>query len=228
MGGRLECAASLWQGIQDPGEFLYQAADIETLKASPAKWLGGFAPDLIAAVFTGGVVAGASRGARGTARIARTFDNLKFIRHIDDLRRVELRPGIFLDAVHVFRGEINRRGRAVGFHHRPSGGDNARVVPGTETVLGPHGVYQAQVEIRDPITGQWVRKEAPSTFFPDDWPADRVLDEIGGAFDNAMKNKKMKGNKWQGTSPSGLKIEGYLDPDGSIPSTFPAWPQGTR
>ncbi len=210
-------ASNLWEGIQDPGDFLYQAADIETLKANPAKWLGGLAPDLIAAVFTGGVVA-ASRGARGAARFARTVDDLKIARHLDDLRRVELRPGVFLDAEHVFRGEISRRSRATGFHHRPSGGDNARVVSGTESAPDRHGVYEAVVEIRNPDTGEWVRKDRTSTFFPDDWSADRILDEIAGAFE---KRQQLERDVWEGISPSGVTIRGYLKPDGSIPSAFP-------
>lgn len=76
-----------WSGVgqsfqmlfESPGDFLYQVADIDTLKGNPERWLGGLVPDVAAAVFTGGTVTAASRAGRlGTtmSRIATKLDNL--------------------------------------------------------------------------------------------------------------------------------------------------------
>lgn len=69
------------------------------------------------------------------------------------------------------------------------------------------GVYIGSVEIRNPVNGQWVSKLSSSTFFPDRFSQAQVLTEIQSAFVSANKSKE----PWQGTSPSGLKIEGYYN-----------------
>src|SRR5437764_712916 len=69
---------------------------------------------------------------------------------------------------HIEEGEINRRGEAVGYHHRPNGVDppGARVLRIVQSA-DASGVYRAIVALQDPETGAWVRKKAPSTFYPD-------------------------------------------------------------
>ena len=65
---------------------------------------------------------------------------------------------------HVFQGEINRSGKAVGYHARPGGQDptGARVAS-VRDVPNRLGVYTARVEIRD--GDRWLAKN--SSFFPD-------------------------------------------------------------
>ncbi|WP_268869210.1 EndoU domain-containing protein [Heyndrickxia acidiproducens] len=46
---------------------------------------------------------------------------------------------------HIFHGEINRRMKAVGYHHESMMG--GKVIPGTETKPDKNGVYRAKVEI---------------------------------------------------------------------------------
>lgn len=76
-----------WSGLgqsfqmlfESPGDFLYEIADIPTLKENPALWLGGIAPDMIGAVVSGGVVTTAAKAGRlgeTLARIANKLDNL--------------------------------------------------------------------------------------------------------------------------------------------------------
>src|SRR6185295_6991826 len=71
-----------------------------------------------------------------------------------------------INLTHIFEGEINRRGKPVGFHARPGGMNpgGARVV---RILDGPNreGVYVARVEIRDPGSGRWLGKT--STLYPD-------------------------------------------------------------
>jgi hypothetical protein len=113
-----------------------------------------------------------------------------------------------INKTHIFQGEINRRGLAVGYHHRLNGKDsnNAKMVKLTG-LPNRQGIYIGRVEIRNPANGQWVSKLSSSTFFPDQWSQEKVLNEIQGAFASANKSKE----PWQGTSPSGLKIEGYYN-----------------
>ena len=72
-----------------------------------------------------------------------------------------------INIAHIQTGEINRRGEAVGYHHRSNGVDppGARVL---RIVQPPdaNGVYRARVALRDPETGAWLDKRASSTFFP--------------------------------------------------------------
>jgi filamentous hemagglutinin len=79
--------------------------------------------------------------------------------------------------------------------------------------------YKGSVEIYDPATGNWVAKGPKSSFFPDSWSRSQVLSEVQGAFKNSTKN----GNRWEGVSPSGVKIAGYLDSAGEISTAYPIY-----
>ena len=126
-----------------------------------------------------------------------------------------------INKAHIFQGEINRRGLAVGYHHRPNGKDsnNAKMVKLTG-LPNRQGIYIGRVEIRNSANGQWVSKLSSSTFFPDQWSQVQVLSEIQSAFASANKSKE----PWQGTSPSGLKIEGYYNKStNTITTAYPIY-----
>jgi hypothetical protein len=76
--------------FDSPGDFVYQVADIDTLKDNPGYWLGGLVPDVAATVLTGGAVTAGNRG----AKLARLANALRAIKHIPDsvgnLRHVDL------------------------------------------------------------------------------------------------------------------------------------------
>jgi hypothetical protein len=94
-------------------------------------------------------------------------------------------------------------------------------VPGTRTAPDQRGIYRAEVEIWDPSRGRWVRKQPPSTFFPDHWSRQRVIDEV----DTAFQNKTFIGPRhWRGTSHSGVMIDGYVNQAGELTTAFPRWP----
>nr|WP_240350896.1 RHS repeat-associated core domain-containing protein [Pectobacterium brasiliense] len=90
-----------------------------------------------------------------------------------------------INAEHVFHGEINKKGKAIGFHHRASIGHEgkARI---SEITSGPNsqGVYRAKVEVFDKASGSWVNKGPESSFFPDSWSRQKVMSEIRGAYNN--------------------------------------------
>ncbi|WP_052668235.1 EndoU domain-containing protein [Nitriliruptor alkaliphilus] len=136
-----------------------------------------------------------------------------------------LAPGT---VTHLFHGHVRttKSGvpRATGFHHRGSIGSQSRArvrrdADGTDRILQRDpgtGVYRAEVEIFD---GQsWVPKKAPSTFFPDHWSRQQVLDEVRGASRNAVSHQ---GNLHRGVGPGGLTIEFAVGPDGSIRTAYP-------
>ena len=127
------------------------------------------------------------------------------------------KPRIDLD--HILNGGINEKGEAVGFHWRGKGceNENAKV---KQIFDGPNaqGVYEAKVEIKNPKTGQWVEKGPTSTFFPDHWDKAQVESAIQEAYANS---KPTVGNRWLGTSSSGIEIEGTVSSSGEIITAYP-------
>jgi Bacterial EndoU nuclease len=119
---------------------------------------------------------------------------------------------------HIDYGEINHRGEAVGYHHRANGIDptSARVV---RIVQPPNanGVYRARVAIRDPATGAWVQKKAPSTFFPDAMSDDEVINSVLTVFHAARTGGD---GQFVGDSGRGFAIEGWYQ-NGRINAAYP-------
>lgn len=118
---------------------------------------------------------------------------------------------------HLFNGEINARGKPVGFHSRPGGKDpqGARV---SKQLAGPnrYGVYTARVAIQDSNNRQW--KEKFSTFFPDSMDRQQVIDTVLHAWRHRTPGKHQP---WQGPSGQGFAIQGYLNQRGNINTAFP-------
>lgn len=117
---------------------------------------------------------------------------------------------------HIFEGEINRRGKPVGYHSRPGGEDpsGARV---TRIVDEPNGegVYIADVEIQA-RSGRWQGKR--STFFPDEMSRDEIVQAILHAWENGQK---FPDDRFRGDSGEGFTIEGRTLRDGRINTAYP-------
>jgi hypothetical protein len=123
-----------------------------------------------------------------------------------------------INLLHIDYGEINRHGEAVGYHHRPNGVDppGARV----ERIVQPpdaSGVYRARVALRDPMTGVWIDKKAPSTFFPDAMTDDEVIDAVLAAF---QAGRRRGDGQFIGASGRGFAIEGWYQ-NGRINAAYP-------
>jgi len=125
-----------------------------------------------------------------------------------------------VNMTHIFEGEINRRGKPVGFHSRPGGQDpeNARV---TRIVERPNraGVYTAEVEIRS--NSGWLAKR--STLYPDRMDREAVIQAVL----NAFRNREGNGEKFRGPSGRGFTIEGYFQ-GGRINTAYPIYTRGDR
>lgn len=123
-----------------------------------------------------------------------------------------------VNETHIFEGEINKRGKPVGFHSRPGGRNpgGARVVRVVERP-NRRGVYTAEVEIKNG-EGRWLRKR--STFFPDGMDRAAVI----AAVLNAYEERTTKGSdKFRGPSGKGFTIEGWLLDDGRISTAWPVY-----
>ncbi len=118
---------------------------------------------------------------------------------------------------HIFHGEINGQGKAVGWHFE----DTAKNDEGTRIVklIGKpdsKGVYRAEVEIKG------LKKEAMSTFFPKTMTIQTVVAAVGEAW-RARKPVGGKDNYFEGRSKDGLLIGMYLDEQGEIRTAFPIY-----
>ena len=123
-----------------------------------------------------------------------------------------------INLAHIDYGEINRHGEAVGYHDRLDGVDplGARV----ERIVQPpdaNGVYRARVALRDPATGDWIDKKAPSTFFPDAMSDDEVIEAILAAFQTSHRRGD---GQFIGASGRGFAIEGWYQ-NGRINAAYP-------
>jgi hypothetical protein len=120
-----------------------------------------------------------------------------------------------VNEAHIFQGEINRRGKPVGFHSRP-GGRNPAGARVTRIIQGPNrlGVYLAEVEIRN-REGRWLRKT--STFYPDTLSRQDVVRAIRNAYG---RREGGGSEKFRGPSGKGFTIEGYYQ-NGRINTAWP-------
>lgn len=118
---------------------------------------------------------------------------------------------------HIFKGEINRSGKPVGFHSRPGGTDpaNARL-RSIRDKPNRAGVYTASIEIRD--NQQW--KEKFSSFFPDALSRNDVLNAVLHAYKNS---NDPKAQPFEGPSGLGFAIQGYTSGRGGINTAFPIY-----
>lgn len=119
---------------------------------------------------------------------------------------------------HILEGEINKRGKAVGFHYEGLPSKKGIVLEGTKTIPNEFGVYTGNVKINGVPK---VSNGGKSTFFPENWSAQEVVDAINEAFDN---KKFVQGtmNTYRGKSLNGVKIEMYIEnKTNKIISAFP-------
>jgi hypothetical protein len=122
---------------------------------------------------------------------------------------------------HIFKGEINRKEKAVGCHHILAINEykTSQIVEGTRK-NGPNGLFKAKVKVKNG-SGKWIAKVSNggySTFYPESWSEEKTEKEILHAFKN---KRKVNGDLWEGKSSEGIIIQMYLKNDDSIASAFP-------
>ena len=82
------------------------------------------------------------------------------------------------------------------------------------------------MEVLNPTTNVWKEKGGKTTMFPDDWSVDKTKWEINSAWNSSdfFTETIKRGIRWEGTSPSGVKIEGILNKKGT--RAFPMYKGG--
>ncbi len=133
------------------------------------------------------------------------------IKNVDDLKALAKNPDIYADGVleHIFMG--NSKG---GFHYNGLNVGNAEVVEITKPA-NKYGIYEARVQINGKS------KKDPSSFFPDDWTPQKVLDVIDEAYYNGAKDAKR--NIIIHELDNGMSIQVNLNESNSITSAFPKY-----
>ena len=115
---------------------------------------------------------------------------------------------------HIFMGNVNSSGKGSGYHYDMLTDSPGEIIEGTRSKLDKNNVYTAQVE----VDGH--KKDGISTFFPDDWTPQEVVDAIAEARQEALKTGKKSGSYYVGHS-RGLQINMYLDSNKKVVTAFP-------
>lgn len=150
--------------------------------------------------------------------IANNTNEGQTVKSVSDLKNTEhFRKGAL---EHILEGEINSRGKAVGFHYEDFPGTKGKVIEGTESKENKYGVYTAKVEV------DGVKKTSnggKSSFFPEDWSPQQVVDAINEAYNDKEFVKGSK-NSYIGETKDGMEISMYIDQKtDQIISAFPVY-----
>lgn len=117
------------------------------------------------------------------------------------------------DAIkHILEGEVNKHGKAVGFHMENIPTAKGKII-GNKTPVDKNGVYKAKVEVNGVV------KVAKSTFFPTNMNPQQIVNVINEAYEN--REPHFIKNMMKGMSSHGFEIGMYLDKDGKIATAFP-------
>ena len=121
---------------------------------------------------------------------------------------------------HIINGEINARGFAVGGHSTAGVNNNVRI----ERLhsVSSNGVRTADISVFDQNTNQWklkVKRDGitpqETTLFPENWSKSRIIVEVDIAYKNRT-HSLLDPRKWEGRTPSGIKVEGYIAPNTTV------------
>lgn len=118
---------------------------------------------------------------------------------------------------HIFEGELNRKGQAVGFHYDGLPTKIGEIIQGTETKPNKFGVFEAEITVSGVAK---TSNNGRSTFFPREWDAQQVVDAINEAYE---VRTFISGNTYEGLTPDGMRIRMYLDENERIISAFPIY-----
>ena len=118
---------------------------------------------------------------------------------------------------HIFDGTINSKGKATGYHYTKVTDSKGKVIDGTRSSVDENGVFTGKVEVSG------VRKNGFSSFYPESWTPQQVVDAINTAYDDAINDpSNPKGELWIGYCGD-LEIDMYLDSNKKITTAFPIY-----
>ena len=118
---------------------------------------------------------------------------------------------------HIFDGTINSKGNATGYHYTGVTDSKGEVIAGTESKKDAHGVFTGKVKVSG------VKKNGFSSFYPEEWTPQQVVDAINEAYKDALSDKSNPhGDLWIGYSGD-LEIDMYLNSSKKITTAFPVY-----
>lgn len=118
---------------------------------------------------------------------------------------------------HIFDGTINSKGNATGYHYTKVTDSKGEVIEGTESEKDKHGVFTGKVKVSG------VKKNGFSSFYPEEWTPQQVVDAINEAYDYALNDKSNPhGELWIGYSGD-LEIDMYLNNNKKITTAYPIY-----
>ena len=137
--------------------------------------------------------------------------------NIDDLAKLHHTENFTeRSLIHIFEGDINRKGRAGGYHYDMVEGTSGSIIEGTKSpALNDAGVYEAKVKVNETLKKA---NGGKSTFFPDSMSPQEVVDTINEAYSNM---ELIEGSRYSGTSRNGIGIEIILNSEGKIITAYP-------
>ena len=116
---------------------------------------------------------------------------------------------------HIFDGTVNKKGKATGYHYSKVEDSKGRIIDGSRSKKDGNGVFTAKVEV------DGVKKEGFSSFYPEDWSPQEVVDAINTAYKEALNDpKNPRGSLWIGHAGK-LEIDMYLDDNRKILTAYP-------
>ena len=115
---------------------------------------------------------------------------------------------------HIFIGTVNSNNKGSGYHYNMISDSKGQIIDGTRSKPDKNGIYTANVE----VSGR--RKDAISSFYPDSWSPQDVVNAIVEARADALKTGKMRGSYHVGYS-NGIRIELYLDSKNKVVTAYP-------
>ena len=116
---------------------------------------------------------------------------------------------------HIFDGTINKKGKATGYHYSMIEDSRGKIIPGTRSDKDKRGVFTAKVE----VSGE--KKNGFSSFYPEDWSPQEVVDSINTAYKDALSNpQNPRGKLWIGYDGD-LEIDMYLNDNDKIVTAYP-------
>ena len=116
---------------------------------------------------------------------------------------------------HIFDGTINSKGKATGYHYSKVTDSKGSIIDGTKSTADKNGIFTAKVKVNN------VKKNGFSSFYPESWSPQQVVDAINEAYDYAVNDKNNPhGSLWIGYSGD-LEIDMYLDNNKKITTAYP-------
>ena len=121
---------------------------------------------------------------------------------------------------HIFDGTINKKGNATGYHYTMVLDSKGKIIEGTRSAEDENGVFTGKVEV------DGVKKNGFSSFYPEAWTPQQVVDAINTAYEDAISDPdNPSGSLWIGHSGD-IEIDMYLDNNKKITTAYPVYERG--